>query len=318
MRSIPIHFAGLAATAAFALGLPTHADTLVIRADRVHTMTGPVLSNAVVVIRDSKIDQVGTADEVKVPADTRTLTARVVTPGLIDAHSTVGLSGFLNIPADQDQLETSAPIQPELRAIDSYNGRDPLVEWVRRLGFTTLHTGHSTGTTISGQTMVVKTWPPNVEQAVLRPTAMIAATLGPGALSEKKDKPPGTSAKVVALLRAELIKAGEYQRNRQATDPDKQAARDLRLEALQSLLARERPLLVTAQRHQDILAAIRIASEFQLRLVLDGASDAPWVLDSIRAAGCPVIIHHPSISVSLSKDNTDVADRNSLRPARSA
>ena len=56
---------------------------------------------------------------------------KVVTPGLVDAHSVVGLAGSLNQPHDQIQLEASAAIQPELRAIDAYNAREPLVEWLR-------------------------------------------------------------------------------------------------------------------------------------------------------------------------------------------
>jgi imidazolonepropionase-like amidohydrolase len=52
---------------------------------------------------------------------------RVMIPGLIDAHSVVGLAGYFNHEHDQDQLKRSSPIQPELRAIDSYNTREPLI-----------------------------------------------------------------------------------------------------------------------------------------------------------------------------------------------
>ena len=69
----------------------------------------------------------------------------MVTPGLIDAHTVVGLSGYLNQAHDQDQVETSAPIQPELRAIDAYNPSERLVGWVRGFGVTTMHTGHGPG-----------------------------------------------------------------------------------------------------------------------------------------------------------------------------
>jgi imidazolonepropionase-like amidohydrolase len=57
------------------------------------------------------------------------------------------------------------------------------------------------------------------------------------------------------------------------------------------VLAREIPLLVTANRHQDIATALRIAEEFDIRLVLDGAAEAYLLIDEIRAAGVPVIIH---------------------------
>ena len=81
----------------------------------------------------------------------------MVTPGLIDARSVVGLAGYYNQDHDQDQLETSNPIQPELRAVDAYNAREYLVGYLREHGITTLHTGHGPGAVVSGQTMIVKT-----------------------------------------------------------------------------------------------------------------------------------------------------------------
>jgi imidazolonepropionase-like amidohydrolase len=95
-----------------------------VSADLVHTMAGPAIANGVVLVgKDGKIERVGRAADVRVPEGYRQLRARVVTPGLLDAHSVVGLAGHANQPHDQMQVETSAPMQPELRAIDAYNAR---------------------------------------------------------------------------------------------------------------------------------------------------------------------------------------------------
>jgi imidazolonepropionase-like amidohydrolase len=273
-----------------AMATPATAQ-LAIRARTVHTMAGEPIENGVVLVRESRIEAVGPATTLTVPDGYQVLDAAVVTPGLVDAHSVVGLAGILNQPHDQEQLDPTAPIQPELRAIDAYNPRDPLVDWVRGLGVTTLHTGHAPAALISGQTMIVKTHPPNLDQAVVLSTAMIAGTLGPSAVSAQKDKAPGSSGKAVAMLRAELIKASEYQRKLGHSDPEKRPARDLRMESLAKLLDGALSLLLTAHRHQDIHAALRLAEEFKLRLVLDGAADAPLVLDDIRRSGFPVILH---------------------------
>jgi imidazolonepropionase-like amidohydrolase len=48
---------------------------------------------------------VGPQADFKLPAETPVLTAAIVTPGLIDAHTVVGLSGKYNVPGDQDQDE---------------------------------------------------------------------------------------------------------------------------------------------------------------------------------------------------------------------
>ncbi|MFT5478286.1 MAG: imidazolonepropionase-like amidohydrolase, partial [Planctomycetota bacterium] len=179
---------------------------------------------------------------------------------------------------------------PELRALDAYNAREPLIEWVRSFGVTTLHTGHGPGSVISGETMIVKTRGDTVEDAMLVPRAMLAATLGEGALAKDKKKSPGTRGKAVAILRDLLVKGRAYMEKRER-DEEGKVDLDLRLEAVTRLLKREVPLLVTAERHQDIMSALRVAREFDLRLILDGAAEAHLLVDEIRAAGVPVIVH---------------------------
>jgi len=282
-----------ALTVAFLSGAaPLAAETVAVRGETVYTMAGEPLSPGVVVVEDGRIVAVGSAAEVEIPAGAEVIEAAVVTPGLIDAHSVVGLAGHLNQPHDQDQLEASSPIQPELRAIDAYNARERLIEWVRGFGVTTLHTGHGPGALVSGETLIAKTRGETVAEAVYVPSAMVAATLGEAAVTEESGKSPGTRGKLAAMLRAELIRAGEYAAKREAAaESGKPAARDLELEALAAVLAGERPLLVTAHRHQDIMTALRLRAEFGFRLVLDGAADAHLLVEEIAEAGVSVIVH---------------------------
>jgi imidazolonepropionase-like amidohydrolase len=258
-----------------------------VRAEVLYTMAGEPIRDGAVVVRNGVIERVGPAAELALPADLPLLRAAVVMPGLIDAHSTVGLTGLLNIPHDQDQLERSEAMQPELRAIDAYNARDELVEWQRSFGVTTLHTGHAPGALISGQTMVVKTHGRGADQDVVKPLAMVAATLGNGGRGSD-GKSPGTRAKCVSMLRERLIKAREYAA-KHAKDGD--APVDLGLEVLAKVLAGEVPLLVTAHRAHDIQAALRVAEEFRLRIVLDGAAEAYTMLPEIAEAGIQVLPH---------------------------
>ncbi len=296
------------------LASPLHAQ-LAIQGETVYTMAGEPIRNGVVLVEGARIKSVGPAATVTLPDSYRVLKAKVVTPGLIDAHSVVGLSGLLNQPHDQEQLEKSAPIQPELRALDGYNARDPLVDWVRSFGVTTVHTGHAPGALVSGQTMIVKTSGKSVEEALLNPSAMIAATLGPRGLQDGKDKAPGTVSKAVAMLRAELIKAAEYAQKRAKTDLEKRPARDLRLEALGRALDGQQPLLLTVHRHQDILAALRVAAEFKLRIVLDGVADAHLVLDPIKQSGFPVFLHPTMFRATQETENLSFETAARLRQA---
>jgi imidazolonepropionase-like amidohydrolase len=257
---------------------------IAVRGETVYTMAGAAVRDGVVLIgANGKIERVGPASQVSVPAGYKALTAKVVTPGLIDAHTLVGFTGYLNQPHDQEQVERSAPEQPELRAIDAYDAKERLIEWVRGFGVTTMHTGHGPGTLISGQTMIVKTVGDNVEQALMVPQAMVAATLGNGARADA-GKAPGSKAKMLAMLRTDLIKAQEYVRKTPET-------RDLRVEAMAQVVTGKVPLMITVNKSDDILSAIRLGKEFGLKVVLDGAADAHLVLDEIKASGYPVILH---------------------------
>jgi imidazolonepropionase-like amidohydrolase len=282
------------AVLAIALCAPLAAQTLAVKGETVYTMAGAAIRDGVVIVRDGKIERVGPAATTPIPAGMKTLSAKVVTPGLIDAHSTVGLSGILNQNHDQDQLEGSAPVQPELRAIDAYNAKDPLVDWLRSFGITTIHTGHGPGALISGQTMIVKTLGGTVETDMVKAAAMVAASLGEQGRAGM-GKAPGTRAKMIAMLRTEFLKAQDYAGKVAKAEKGKEPARDLRLETLGKVLNGELPLMVSVNKANDILAALRLGKEFGLKMVLDGAAEAPLVLDEIKASGYPVFVH-PSMA----------------------
>ena len=132
-------FANLIAVAVMALAPQGEeiVGTYLVRGETVFTMAGAPIKDGAVLVRDGKITKVGAAAEIPVPPEMRVVRAAVVMPGLIDAHSTVGLSGLLNIPHDQDQLEKSAAAQPELRALDAFNPAEvsPLVAYLASSDF---------------------------------------------------------------------------------------------------------------------------------------------------------------------------------------
>ena len=283
---------------------------VVVRGDLVHTVSGPAIADGYVLIRDGDIAAVGRADELVLDGDERVHHARIVTPGLVDARGTVGLTGQYNIPHDQDMLEGSKPMQPQLRAIDAYNPQERLVEWVRGFGTTTVHTGHAPGALISGRTFIVKTAGDTVNDAVLVPDAMVSCTLGPAA--QKKDGSPGNRSKGIAMLRQKLMDAQHWVREGALPEEEVGAEdgkrdgprkRDLEMEALAGVLDRQMPLLVYANRAQDIANAVRLAQEFGIAMVLDGGAELYMVLDELKAAGVPVLTHPPMIRMYEERQN---------------
>jgi len=306
-KTMAFRFASLMSLCALWLIFGTVASAqIAVKGETVWTMAGDPITNGVVLIKDGKIEAVGPAASVNIPANYRVLSAKVVTPGLIDAHTVIGLNGYLNQPHDQMALDGGASFQPELRATDAYNAQELLVEVVRQYGITTIHTGHQPGALASGQTMIAKTWGKNVDEATIVPTAMIAVTLGPGANAQGRS--PGTRAKQASMLRAELIKAQE---NLAKTEQPK----DLKSQIMARVIKREIPLLVTAEAAQDISTAIRIAKEFNIKIVLDGVADGHLITNEIKASGFPVIVHATMARPGGDRSNVSVENASKLRAA---
>ena len=292
---------------------PASAQRLAVRADTLYPMNGDgPIRDGVVLIEDGKIQAVGSAVQVDVPDGYRTMEAAVVTPGLVDAHATVGMTGLANRADVNDQLDATAPIQPELRAFDAYNPREPLVEFVRDLGVTTVHTGHGPGALMSGQTMVLKT-SGGLDEAIVDSVAMVAMTLGPQ-VSGHYDS-PGTRAKGVAMLRETLLQAQDYRQKRQHEDSETHPPRNLRMEILAKVLDGDVPALITAHRTTEIQSALRLAEEFGFRLVLDGAAESYLLTDQIKAAGVPVVLHPTMIRAAGEAENAAFTTAHTLMEA---
>ena len=242
----------------------------IIDADSIHIGTGEVLYNGRVLVHDGIIRAVGAQSEIEIPSGATRLEAQVITPGFIDAHTVVGLAGYLNDPgSDQDQLDRSNAIQPELRALDAYNPKEPLVSHLRNHGVTTIQTGHAPGALVSGQSLIIKTNAQQAQQALVS-QSMLTFSLG-GVISG-----------------AELIKAQDYAKKRSAGTL---LSTDLRMEALADLLDDRTQALVSVHRAHDILTAIRLQKEFGFQMVLDGVAEIYLVLDQVKESGAPVILH---------------------------
>lgn len=307
VRSIFLNIAPLPlCVLALILFAATTLAQIAVKGETVWTMAGDPITNGVVLIKEGKIEAVGPSASVTIPTKYRVISAKVVTPGLIDAHTVIGLNGYLNQPHDQMALDGGASFQPELRATDSYNAEEKLIEVVRQYGVTTIHTGHQPGALASGQTMIAKTTGKNVDEATIVPVAMIAVTLGPGANATGRS--PGTRAKQVSMLRSELIKAQE---NEAKADKPK----DLKSQIMARVIRREIPLLVTVEAAQDIMTAIRIAKEFNIKIVLDGVADGHMMASEIKASGFPVIVHATMARPGGERANLSLENASKLRAA---
>ncbi len=276
---------------------PVAADTIVIRAERVHRVSGPLLENGVIVVEGDRIRAVGARGDVEVPPKRIELVARVVTPGLIDAHTSAGLSGLYNVPADRDQDETSDPDQAALRGLDAFNPREPLLRYLLEHGVTLVQTGPGPVNPIAGQAGIFRTHGSSADEMVVRFPSALIFNLGESPKSTYGSKKggaefPSTRMATAALIRRRLEEGRNYAEAKggglfaRGEGP----SFDPGLDVLGQVAQGELPAIFRAQRADDILTAVRIAREFSLRALLAGGTEGYLVLAELASAGMPVLV----------------------------
>lgn len=248
---------------------------------------GPEISDGVLLIEDGRVRAAGARDAVRIPRGAKVTeleAGSVIMPGIVDTHSHVGeVSG----------ADSSAPIQPEARALDSLNVRSSGIKRALAGGITSVNVMPGSGHLISGQTIYLKLREGDqIMDLVYRfgdgsPAGGLKMANGTNSIGEAPF--PGTRAKSAALVRAAYIKAQEYaQKVANAEDEDGRPARDLGLEPLNEVLSGKRVVHFHSHRHDDLLTAIRLRDEFGFRMVLHHTSEAWRVADQIAAAEVPV------------------------------
>ena len=272
---------------------------LVVHGQQVLPVDGPPIEDGVVVVRDGRIVAVGKHGEIELPAGATELSGAVVTPGLVDGLSVVGLSGVLNRDPDQDHEEPGLAVAPELRALDAYDPYEPLVGWLRGFGVTTVQTGPSPGAPVGGRTLIAHTLSAPADAVAMVPDGMLVVTLG-----EPAKAFPGAHTRMgaAAQVRQAFASAREYRERRRLPLADRSPV-DLGLDALVDALERRRRVVFVAEQADDLATALRIAEEYGLDAVLAGAAEGWLVRDAIAAAGVPVLVG-PTMSRTWSTTET--------------
>jgi imidazolonepropionase-like amidohydrolase len=265
---------------------------LAILAGRIHTVARGTIDDGAVLIEEGTIRYVGPRAGLQLPAQTPVLTAAVITPGLIDAHAVVPISGALNIPADQDQDERSDPNQSDLRVLDGFNPNEPLLQFLREQGVTVVHAMPGRVNVLAGQSGIFRTYGRTAEQMALRFPAALLVNLGEIPKQAYAGHLPSTRMGTANLIRTALTQAQNNARKRtSAKDEDKRPAGNLKLEALELALDRKLPCFFSAHRADDLVTGLRLAKEFNLRAVLDLATEGYLIADAIAEAKVPVVVH---------------------------
>ena len=181
-------------------------------------------------------------------------------------------------------------MHPDVRALDSINVRDARIQKAQAGGVTTANIMSGSGHLLSGQTLYIKHRDARAvdELFLFRDDGSLAFGIKmANGTNSRRDPPfPGTRAKSAALVREEFLKAIEYRDkvSRADGDPSEMPPRDLGLETLADVLEGKRVVHFHTHRHDDIVTILRLAREFNFKVVLQHVSDGWLVADRIAAS----------------------------------
>ncbi|EJO5348862.1 amidohydrolase [Clostridium botulinum] len=267
---------------------------LLIKNGKIQTMTGRIYENGCILINNDKIEKIDEKiDGISKNIEVIDAKGGWVMPGFIDAHCHIGIMEEGIKFEGMDLNEYSSAVTPHLRAIDGINPRDLAFKSAIEAGITTVMTGMGSSNPIGGQFAIIKTYGKSVDEMVVKAPAALKIAFGenPKNIFGKKGKMPMTRMGTAALIRETLYKAKNYMNRKDvALKEGKNFDIDIKMESIIPVLKKEIPLKAHTHRSDDILTAIRIAKEFDIKLTIDHGTEAHLVADYIKESGFPVIL----------------------------
>ena len=247
------------------------------------------------VIENGKLVSVGTTDHpVDKTADNVLDAAGLhAYPGFVDAHSHIGLDSYGGPTGTTwDYNEMNDICCPQLRGMDSYYAMDAAIPMALSGGVTTVATGPGSANVLGGTFLAVKLYGKTVEEAMVKPAIAMKCAFGENPKRCYKDKCDSARMTTAAILRETLFNARDYLLRKEAAGDDlsKRPKFDMKMEALIPVLKREIPLKAHAHRSDDIMTAIRIAKEFDVKITIEHCTEGHLIVEALKAAGVPVAV----------------------------
>jgi imidazolonepropionase-like amidohydrolase len=246
-----------------------------------------------ILVRDGKLAAVGgraEGEQGEAEIDAGGLSAY---PGFVDAHSHIGLDNYGGATGGSaDYNENTDIITPHLRGSDSYYPRDIAIPAALAGGVTTVAAGPGSANVLGGMFFAVKLFGNTVEAATLRDPVAMKCAFGENPKRCYKDKNNSARMTTAAKLREALFAAREYLMRKELAGDDrgKLPKYDMKAEALIPVLERRIPLKAHAHRSDDIMTALRIAREFDVRITLEHCTEGHLIVDELKEAGVPVAV----------------------------
>jgi imidazolonepropionase-like amidohydrolase len=266
---------------------PASAQTIAITGGKVYTMTGAPIENGTVVITNGRIVSVGA--NVAIPAGAQRVDAsgKWVTPGFINSSTQLGVVEISQVSDTRDmEARGKDNIAASFTVWEGLNPNSVMLAPARKEGVTTFVV-LPTGGLVSGQAAMVDLVDGTTTDMIMKAPVAMVAEIGDAASAGT-----GSRGELIVKLRELLEDTKFFMTHRAAFD--RAETRDLRasrldLEAMIPVIQGKLPLLVAVDKESDIDAALRIAREYGLKLIIGGGAEAWMMAGTLAAARVPVL-----------------------------
>ena len=239
-------------------------------------------------LKDGKIERIGRNLSNDSGSEEFDAEGMYITPGLIDAHSHIGLFNESMRWEGEDGNEEFDPVTPDMNAVDGINPFDISFREALEGGVTTASTGPGSANVIGGSFATISLYGNIVDNMVIQSPASMKCAFGenPKGVYGQKGKAPVTRMGVAAILRETIVKAENYiARKEDAQYKGEHFDIDPKMEAMIPVIEKDIPLKAHAHRADDICTAIRIAKEFNVKLTLEHCTEGHLIADYIAEEG---------------------------------
>jgi imidazolonepropionase-like amidohydrolase len=268
------------------LAMPAAAQTIAITGGKVYPVSGPPIENGTVIITNGKIAAVGASVPIPAGAQRIDATGKTVTPGFVDASTQLGVQ---EVAAVNDTRDMSARGKDNIAAAftvwEGLNPNSVLLAPARKEGITSFVVV-PTGGLVSGQAALVDVVPGTTTEMIIKaPVAMIAE------IGDPQSAGVASRGELIVKLRELLEDTKFFQTHRDAFDRAQTrpfSASRLDLQAMIPVVEGKLPLLISVDRASDIDAAMRLAREYNVKLMISSGAEAWMIADKLAAARIPV------------------------------
>jgi len=269
------------------IGQTTAAQTIAITGGKVYPVSGPPIENGTVIISNGKITAVGV--NVPIPAGAQRIDAagKIVTPGFVNSSTQLGVQ---EVSAVNDTRDMSARGRDNIAAAftvwEGLNPNSVMLAPARNEGITSFVV-IPTGGLVAGQAALADVVPGTTTDMIIRaPVAMVAEVGDPLSIGLS------SRGEIIVKLRELLEDTKFFRTHREAFDRAQSrpfAASRLDLQAMIPVIEGRLPLLITVDRASDIDAAMRLAHDYNVKLMIGGGAEAWMMADKLAAARIPVL-----------------------------